>query len=81
MVGGPMNNLACKFMSFFFNFRDFSPSPIKIIEQIGTGPGWNEIDYGCGSGSYSILTAQLVGPREKSTHRQSYLSFELNLRK
>jgi ubiquinone/menaquinone biosynthesis C-methylase UbiE len=65
MIDGPMSNPSFRFMSFFFRFRDFFSSPIKILEQIGIGPGWNVLDYGCGSGSYSIPAAQLVGPTGK----------------
>ena len=60
-----MSNLSFKFMSFYFKFRDGLSSPGKILEQIGVRPGWNVLDYGCGSGSYSIPAAQLVGPAGK----------------
>jgi ubiquinone/menaquinone biosynthesis C-methylase UbiE len=65
MIDKPMSNLSFKFMAFFFKFRDLFTSPVKILEQIGIGPGWNVLDYGCGSGSYSILAAQLVRPAGK----------------
>ena len=52
-------------MSLFFKFRDFFTSPIKILERINIQPGWNVLDYGCDSGSYSIPAAQLVGPTGK----------------
>ena len=61
MTDRPMSNLSFKFMSSFFKFRDFFSSPIKILKQIGIRPGWNILDYGAGSGSYSIPAAQLVG--------------------
>jgi ubiquinone/menaquinone biosynthesis C-methylase UbiE len=65
MIDKPMSNLSFKFMAFFFKFRDLFTSPVKILEQIGIGPGWNVLDYGCGSGSYSIPAAQLVRPTGK----------------
>jgi ubiquinone/menaquinone biosynthesis C-methylase UbiE len=52
-------------MSFFFKFRDFYCPPIKILKQINIQPGSYILDYGCGSGSYSIPAAQLVGPTGK----------------
>jgi ubiquinone/menaquinone biosynthesis C-methylase UbiE len=61
MIDRPMNNLSFKFMAFFLKFRDLFTSPVKILEQTGIGPGWSVLDYGCGSGSYSIPAAQLVG--------------------
>lgn len=60
-----MSNLSFKFMSSFFKFRDFFSSSIKILEQIDIRPGWNILDYGAGSGSYSIPAAQRVGPTGK----------------
>ena len=60
-----MSDISFYFMSFFFKFRDFFSSPIKILEKIGIRSGWNILDYGAGSGSYSIPAAQLVGPTGK----------------
>jgi ubiquinone/menaquinone biosynthesis C-methylase UbiE len=65
MIDNPMSNLSFKFMSFFFKFRDFYCPPIKILKQINIQPGSHILDYGCGSGSYSIPAAQLVGPTGK----------------
>ena len=61
----PMSDISFYFMSFFFKFRDFFSSPIKILEKIGIRSGWNVLDYGAGPGSYSIPSAQLVGPTGK----------------
>jgi ubiquinone/menaquinone biosynthesis C-methylase UbiE len=58
-------------MTFFFKFRDFYCSPIKILEQINIQPGSYVLDYGCGSGSYSIPAAHLVGNNKKNGHRFS----------
>jgi ubiquinone/menaquinone biosynthesis C-methylase UbiE len=60
-----MSNLSFKFMSFYFRIRDFISSPIKILKEIGISPGLYVLDYGCGSGSYTIPAAQLVGPTGK----------------
>ena len=60
-----MSDISFYFMSFFFKFRDFFSSPIKILEKIGIRSGWNVLDYGAGPGSYSIPAAQLVGPTGK----------------
>src|SRR5918995_7490128 len=61
----PMSNLSFNFMSFCFRFRDYFSPPTKILEQIGIRPGSIILDYGAGSGSYSIPAAQLVGPAGK----------------
>jgi ubiquinone/menaquinone biosynthesis C-methylase UbiE len=65
MIDNPMSNLSFKFMTFFFKFRDFYCPPIKVLKQINIQPGSHILDYGCGSGSYSIPAAQLVGPTGK----------------
>lgn len=61
----PMSSLSFKFMGLFFKFRDLLTSPTKFLEHTGISPGWNVLDYGCGTGSYSIPAAQLVGPMGK----------------
>ena len=61
----PMSSLSFKFMGLFFKFRDLMTSPTKFLEHTGISPGWNVLDYGCGTGSYSIPAAQLVGPMGK----------------
>ena len=60
-----MNNLGFRFMSLYFRFRDYFTPPIKILEKIGIQGGANVLDFGAGSGSYSIPAAQLVGPTGK----------------
>jgi ubiquinone/menaquinone biosynthesis C-methylase UbiE len=65
MMEKPMNNLGFRFMSFYFRFRDYFAPPIKILERIGIQAGINVLDFGAGSGSYSIPAAQLVGPTGK----------------
>lgn len=65
MIHKDMTNLNFKFMTFYFTVRDFFSSPINILKQIGISPGSYVLDYGCGSGSYTIPAAQLVGPEGK----------------
>ena len=57
-----MNSLGFRFMSFYFRFRDYFFPPTKTLERIGIQAGANVLDFGAGSGSYSIPAAQLVGP-------------------
>ena len=61
----PMNSLGFRFMSFYFRFRDYFFPPTKTLERIGIQAGANVLDFGAGSGSYSIPAAQLVGPNGK----------------
>jgi ubiquinone/menaquinone biosynthesis C-methylase UbiE len=65
MMDKPMNNLGFRFMSLYFRFRDYFTPPIKTLEKIGIQTGANVLDFGAGSGSYSMPAAQLVGPTGK----------------
>ena len=60
-----MNNFGFRFMSIYFRFRDYFSPPTKILERVGIQAGSNVLDFGAGSGSYSIPVAQLVGPTGK----------------
>jgi ubiquinone/menaquinone biosynthesis C-methylase UbiE len=57
----PISNLSFNFMSFYFRIRDFFSAPINILNQLDIIPGSHILDYGCGSGSYSIPAAEIVG--------------------
>jgi ubiquinone/menaquinone biosynthesis C-methylase UbiE len=57
----PMSNFGFRFMSFGFKFRDLLLPREKILDEVGIKPGCYILDYGCGSGSYTIPAAQLVG--------------------
>jgi ubiquinone/menaquinone biosynthesis C-methylase UbiE len=65
MMDRPMNNPGFRFMSIYFRFRDYFFPPIKILEKVGIPAGSNILDFGAGSGSYSVPAAQLVGPAGK----------------
>lgn len=57
-----MSNLSFSFMSYYFRFRDYFSPPIKVLRRVGIQSGSTVLDFGAGSGSYSIPAAQLVGP-------------------
>jgi len=59
------SNIDFKFMSFFFKIRDFLKDPMKKIEKTNIKEGDLVLDYGCGSGSFTITAAKLVGPTGK----------------
>jgi ubiquinone/menaquinone biosynthesis C-methylase UbiE len=61
----PMSNFGFKFMSFGFKFRDWRLPRVNILQEVGIKPGSHILDYGCGSGSYTIPAAQLVGESGK----------------
>ena len=59
------NNLDFRFMSFFFSIRDTFYSPMLKIIKSEIKAGDNVLDYGCGSGSYTIPAAEVVGKSGK----------------
>ena len=60
-----MRNLAFRFMSFGFVFRDLFSPRRNILNEVGIRPGFHILDYGCGPGSYSIVAAEMVGATGK----------------
>jgi ubiquinone/menaquinone biosynthesis C-methylase UbiE len=52
-------------MSLGFAFRDVFFPPKNILAEVGIEPGFVVLDYGCGTGSYSIAAAALVGQSGK----------------
>ena len=61
----PQSNLDFKMMSFCFSIRDRFKDPINKIKRTTIRVGDSVLDYGCGSGSYSIIAAEMVGPTGK----------------
>lgn len=52
-------------MSFFFKIRDKFHLPIEKIRKAHIKTGDIILDYGCGSGSYTIVGAEEIGPNGK----------------
>jgi ubiquinone/menaquinone biosynthesis C-methylase UbiE len=61
----PQSNLDFKIMSICFSIRDKFKDPMDKIEKAGIKSNDYILDYGCGTGSYSIAAAELVGPSGK----------------
>jgi len=61
----PMGNWDFRFMSFSYIFRDFFLPRENILAEVGIKQGYTILDYGCGSGSYTIPAARLVGESGK----------------
>jgi len=61
MNNGKMSNLHFRGMSVLFFFRDRLRPREAVLEEVGIERGFQVLDYGCGTGSYSILAAKTVG--------------------
>jgi len=48
------------FHVFFFKMRDIFFPRMDILKEADIKPGFCVLDYGCGSGSYTILLAKIV---------------------
>lgn len=46
----------------WFMMRDRVLPPVQVVREAGVEVGNQVLDYGCGSGSYALAAAQVVGP-------------------
>ncbi|MHA1675329.1 MAG: class I SAM-dependent methyltransferase [Promethearchaeota archaeon] len=58
-------NLHFHMMAFFFKFSRTLAKIQPVLTQANLKPGDHVVDYGAGTGSYSIPSAALVGPTGK----------------
>jgi ubiquinone/menaquinone biosynthesis C-methylase UbiE len=54
-----------KGMAWLFKFRDLAGYPQRRLKKIPLKEGMAVVDYGCGTGTYTILAARLIGPQGK----------------
>jgi ubiquinone/menaquinone biosynthesis C-methylase UbiE len=57
----PMSNAGFKLMALIFKIRDFFIPRRYVLQEVGIEPGFCILDYGCGSGSYIVPLAELIG--------------------
>ncbi|MHA1327694.1 MAG: class I SAM-dependent methyltransferase [Promethearchaeota archaeon] len=60
-----LSNLDFRIMSFFFKIRDKLNPPKVKIKNLDLKSGYHVLDYGAGTGSYTIVAAKIVGPKGK----------------
>jgi ubiquinone/menaquinone biosynthesis C-methylase UbiE len=56
-----MSDLGFRAMAFTFKIRDFFSPRRDIAKEAGIKEGHYVLDFGCGSGSYVLAVAELVG--------------------
>jgi len=56
-------NLDFRMMVLEFKLRDWLRPPVKVLKEAGLGPGMTVLDFGCGTGGFSIAASRLVGPQ------------------
>jgi len=61
----PMPNFMFKIMTAFLKFRDVFRPRERVFSEVDIKPGYKILDFGCGPGSYSILSAKKVGDTGK----------------
>jgi ubiquinone/menaquinone biosynthesis C-methylase UbiE len=60
-----MSDLSFRAMAFTFKIRDFFSPRREIVKEAGIKEGHYVLDFGCGSGSYVLAVAELVGKSGK----------------
>jgi ubiquinone/menaquinone biosynthesis C-methylase UbiE len=60
-VDKPMSNSGFKLMALIFRVRDFFLPRMDVLKEVGIEAGSCILDYGCGSGSYIVPLAELIG--------------------
>jgi len=60
-----IGNMYFRMMAAAFAIRDFFDHREEILEEAGLGHGFQVLDFGCGTGSYSIPAAGIVGESGK----------------
>lgn len=61
----PMPNFIFHMMRASFGLRDFLYPRKKILDELGIKSGHSILDFGCGTGVYSLLAAEYVGEKGK----------------
>jgi len=61
----PIGNLFFRLMGLHFWVRDLILPREKILREVEIKPGYIVLDFGCGTGSYSVVAGQIVGPSGK----------------
>jgi ubiquinone/menaquinone biosynthesis C-methylase UbiE len=61
----PMSNIAFAGMSLIFKVRDWIHPPDDVLATVDIRPGYHVLDYGCGTGSFSLAAARRVGDSGK----------------
>ena len=61
VVDKAQSNIGFRLMIIVFTLRDFFRPRMRILKEVGIKPGFCVLDYGCGPGSYTVATSELVG--------------------
>jgi ubiquinone/menaquinone biosynthesis C-methylase UbiE len=61
----PMGNLEFRFMALGYKFRDYFRPREDVLKEVDIVSGSKILDYGCGSGSYTVIAARRAGPTGK----------------
>lgn len=58
----PMKDSHFRTLCLMYKFRDLFIPRKKILEEVKIKSGFHVLDFGCGSGSYTVVAAKMVGP-------------------
>jgi ubiquinone/menaquinone biosynthesis C-methylase UbiE len=61
----PLSTFDFKRMALMLPLRDLFSGPWETLAEVNIPPGFQVLDYGCGTGSFTFEAAQRVGPEGK----------------
>ena len=64
-MGDKISNMHFRMMSMTLGIRDLVSPRMQVLEEAGIMQGFQVLEYGCGTGSYTLLAAGLVGESGK----------------
>jgi ubiquinone/menaquinone biosynthesis C-methylase UbiE len=64
-LDAPISKFEFQRMALMISLRDLFSAPETTLEEVEIRPGFHVLDYGCGSGSFTLAALKRVGPEGK----------------
>jgi ubiquinone/menaquinone biosynthesis C-methylase UbiE len=64
-LDAPISKFEFQRMALMLSLRDLFSAPESTLAEVEIRPGFHVLDYGCGSGSFTLAALKRVGPEGK----------------
>jgi ubiquinone/menaquinone biosynthesis C-methylase UbiE len=64
-LDAPISKFEFQRMALMISLRDLFSAPESTLDEVEIRPGFHVLDYGCGSGSFTLAALKRVGPEGK----------------